>query len=155
MSVQDSFNKLISLAIRREEEAYEFYKEASKNADLASSAKLLEKLAQQEVGHKKKLENALQGGVCDTFTCKTVAEVEETGLSEYLVEVPIDSSSSPQDILVVAMKREEASFNFYQALSELTTDTNNRTVFETLAEEEQEHKEILEEMYDKHFQQWM
>lgn len=151
-TVQNSFEKLISIAITREEEAYEFYMDAANQAELKSSAKLLEDLAQQEVGHKKKLMSALKSDVCETFTCKTVEEFEEMDLSKYLLEIPLDPSSGPQDILIVAMKREEAAYDFYKALSELTTSGSHRTVFETLAGEEKGHKERLEKMYDEHFQ---
>jgi rubrerythrin len=42
MTVQQSFEQLISIAIDKEQEAYEFYMQASKNAELPSSKKLLE-----------------------------------------------------------------------------------------------------------------
>lgn len=152
MSVQQSFEQLISLAIQREEEAYEFYTKSAEDATLKSSGKLLHELAKQEVGHKEKLMEALKGDVCDTFTCKTVAEIEDAGLSKYLIDIPLDPSSTPQEILVVAIKREEGANNFYKALSELTGVSAHRTVFETLAKEEQRHKEILEQLYDDIFQ---
>ncbi|NHJ14113.1 MAG: hypothetical protein EAX95_10585 [Candidatus Thorarchaeota archaeon] len=154
-TVQQSFEKLISLAIQREEEAYEFYTKAAQNAELPSSAKLLKELAKQEVGHKQKLEEALGGGVCDTFTCSTVDEFESHDLSKYLLDIPLEPSSTSQDILIVAIKREENARDFYKALSELTGDSSNRTVFETLAKEEQIHKERLESIYDQHIQPWM
>jgi rubrerythrin len=151
-TVQQSFEKLISIAVTREEEAYEFYIEASKQAELKSSTKLLEELAQQEIGHKKKLLAALDSEVCSTFTCKSIEEFEEMDLSKYLLEIPLDSSSGPQDILIIAIKREEAANNFYKALSELTTSASHRSVFETLAGEEKVHKERLERIYDEQFQ---
>jgi rubrerythrin len=141
--VNQAFERLISLAIKREEEAYEFYTEASEKSDFKSSAKLL------------KLQAALKEGVCDTFTCETGAEVEEMDLSKYLLDIPLDPSSGPQDVLIVAMKREEAAYNFYKALSELTGSVSHRTVFESLAEEEKGHKTQLQNMYDDHFQQDM
>lgn len=152
MSVQQSFEELISLAIKREEEAYEFYSSAAEEATLKSSGKLLKELAKQEMGHKEKLMAALKADVCTTFTCTTVAEVEKAGLSKYLIDIPLKADSSPQEILVVAIKREEGSNAFYKSLSELTGVANHRTVFETLAKEEQRHREILERLYDDIFQ---
>jgi len=152
MSVQNSFEELISLAIKREEEAYEFYTQAAEEATLQSSGKLLLELAQQERGHKEKLMNALDADVCTTFTCTTIAEVEDAGLSKYLLDVPLKPDSTPQDILVVAIKREEGAKAFYQTLSELTGVANHRTVFETLAKEEDHHREILQNLYDEIFQ---
>jgi rubrerythrin len=151
-TVQQSFERLISLAIQREEEAYQFYTDASDTAELSSSSKLLQELAQQEVGHKEKLQGALKEGVCDTFTCETVEEVEDMKLGKYLLDIPLEKESSPQDILIVAIKREEAAFSFYKALSELTGNASHRTVFETLAREEEGHKIRLENMYDDIFQ---
>jgi rubrerythrin len=151
-SVQQTFEQLVSLAIQREEEAYNFYMTHSEEAEFASSGKLLRDLAKQEEGHKAKLEAALKQGVCTTFSCKTVEEVEKMDLSQYLVDVPLAKSSSPQDILIVAIKREAGSESFYKALSELTTSANHRSVFETLAKEEEGHKTRLQNMYDDVFQ---
>jgi rubrerythrin len=153
--VQESFDKLISLAIQREEEAYEFYMKASEYAELPSSKQLLEELAKQEDGHKKKLMSALGEGVCETFTCSTIEEFEGYDLSKYLIDIPLEPGSSSQDILIVAIKREEGARYFYKSLSELTTSTSHRTVFESLAKEEKDHKDRLESIYDEQIQPWM
>jgi len=150
-SVQDAFEKTIRLAIQREKEAYNFYNEAAKNSQLSPSAKLLHDLAHREVTHREKLEKALEEGVCETFSCGTVAEVNDIGLSDLLAEIPLSRDSSPQEVLQVAMKREQASHEFYKALSEQTTHTTFRTVFEALAREELDHKNRLEKMYEDIF----
>ncbi len=152
--VQKSFERLIALAIEREEEAFEFYIEASKRSELSSSARLLKELADQELKHKEKLLNALKQNVCNTFNC-TAREIEDRGLSKYLLEIPLTPSSTPQEVLLVAIKREEASFHFYESLSEMTGSGSHRKVFETLAREELKHKERLQQIYDEHIQQWM
>ncbi len=154
-TVQQSFERLVSLAIERETESYEFYTQAAKRAEFLSSAKLLKELSEQELGHRKKLEASLKQGVCKTFACKNVAQFNKMDLDRYLAAMPLTPSSSPQDILVVAIKKEEAAHDFYKALSELTTDASNRRVFETLASEEQKHKERLQNLYDEKIQQWM
>jgi rubrerythrin len=125
---------------------------AAENSELKASSKLLKDLAGQEVVHKQKLEGALKEGVCDTFTCSSVAEVDKLDLDQYLVNVPLRSSSSPQDVLIVAIKKEAAANSFYKALSELTGNASHRTVFETLAKEEDTHKTRLQDMYDDIFQ---
>ena len=150
-SVQDAFEKTIRLAIRREREAYKFYNQAAKNSQLSFSAKLLQELAQREVAHREKLKKALEEGVCETFACSSVAEVNDLRLSNYLLEIPLRSDSSPQEVLQVAMKREQASHEFYKALSGQTTHTAFRVVFEVLAREELDHKNRLEKMYEDIF----
>lgn len=153
-TVQQSFEKLISLAVQREEESFSFYTDAAKRAELASSGKLLNELAKQEVIHKEKLLKALKGGVCETFGC-TVQEMKKMDLSHYLLEIPLTSSATPQEVLIVAIKREDAAHSFYKALSELTAEAPHRAVFETLAKEEGVHKDRLQKIYDEKFQQWM
>jgi rubrerythrin len=152
--VQKSFENLIALAIEREEEAYDFYMTAADNAETQASKKLLKDLAQQEVGHKEKLQAALKEDVCSTFSC-TLEEMKELGLGDYLKDIPLKAGSSPQEILVVAIKREEGAFEFYKSLSDLTDNPSHKVVFETLAKEEQHHKRRLENMYDDVFQPWM
>ncbi|TFF96817.1 ferritin [Candidatus Thorarchaeota archaeon] len=152
--VQESFENLIALAIEREEEAYDFYSTAAENAESQAAKKLLKELAQQEVGHKEKLQAALEEDVCGTFSC-TLEEMKELSLGNYLKDVPLKPSSSPQEILIVAIKREEGAFQFYKSLSELTDNPSHKVVFETLAKEEQSHKRRLESMYDDAFQPWM
>ena len=152
MSVKQSFEKLVSLAIQREEEAHDFYMKAAEDSELKASAKLLKDLASQEVIHKQKLEEALKEGVCDTFTCSSVEEVEKLDLDKYLVDIPLLPSSAPQDVLIVAIKKEAASNSFYKALSELTGNSSHRSVFETLAKEEESHKTRLQNLYDDIFQ---
>lgn len=150
--LQQTFERLVSLAIQREEEAYEFYMKAAKESEFKSSMKLLKDLAHQEVSHKKKLQEALKKGVCGTFTCDTMEELERMNLSQYLVDIPLRPSSTPQDVLIVAIKRETAANSFYKALSELTGSGVHRAVFETLAGEEEVHRTRLQNMYDDIFQ---
>jgi rubrerythrin len=68
------------------------------------------------------------------------------------VDIPLKSDSAPQDILIVAIKKEAAANSFYKALSELTGSAVHRSVFETLALEEEGHKTRLQNMYDDIFQ---
>jgi rubrerythrin len=150
--VQQTFERLVSLAIQREEEAYEFYMKAADESEFKASTKLLKDLAQQEVTHKNKLQAALKAGVCETFTCQTASEIKKMDLSQYLVDIPLLPSSTPQDVLIVAIKKEAAANSFYKALSELTDSGTHRAVFETLAGEEEAHRTRLQHMYDDIFQ---
>lgn len=152
MNVQQTFERLVSLAIQREEESYQFYTKAAKDSEFKPSAKLLKDLAHQEEIHKKRLQSAQKEGVCQTFKCGTVEELEKMDLSRYLVDIPLVPSSTPQEVLIVAIKREAAAHSFYKSLSELTGSGKHRSVFEILAKEEEAHKDRLQNMYDDIFQ---
>lgn len=149
--VQDAFQRIIHLAVQREIEAHNFYNKAAASSQLSSSAKLLSELAEEEVAHRQKLEEALKGGICETFSCGKVAEVDDLKLTDYLVEIPLSRDSSPREVLQVAMKREQASHEFYKALCEQTRDATFRTVLGALAKEELDHKNRLEKMYEDQF----
>ncbi|MCF2137090.1 MAG: ferritin family protein [Candidatus Thorarchaeota archaeon] len=146
-NVQNAFEQLITLAIEREVEAYEFYTNAAQDAELKSSAKLLHELAKQEESHKQKLEAALKDGVSSTFEV-SIDELEMKKLRDYLADVPLNTDSSPQDVLVVAIKREDNAHEFYRILSEMTSHSGHKAVFEMLAREELSHKDRLEKLYD-------
>jgi len=135
----------------REVEAYNFYLNAAEQTELKSSAQLLREFAAQEQCHKEKIEAVLDEGMCDIFSC-TEEEFEKLNLKNYLAEVPLRSDSSPQDILVVPIKREENAYAFYEALAGTTTSAGHKSVFETFAKEELEHKQRLEHMYNDVFQ---
>ena len=109
--IQASFQRLISLAIEREMEAYKLYSEAAEQAELASSAEPLRELARQEESHKEKLEKALNEGVVEISGGLSDADETITTPDRYLVDVPLRADSSPQDILVVAIKREQNAYN--------------------------------------------
>jgi rubrerythrin len=73
-------------------------------------------------------------------------------LDQYLIDIPLSSSATPQDILIIAIKKERAANSFYKALSELTGNAAHRAVFEALAKEEDVHKTRLQNLYDDVFQ---
>jgi rubrerythrin len=54
-----------------------------------------------------------------------------------------------QDILIVAMKREEASKNLYTDLAARLESREAQQVFQRLAQEEASHKLKFEKLYDE------
>ncbi len=65
-------------------------------------------------------------------------------------DVAITADMDYQDILAVAMKREERAHNLYSTLASNTDDAELKKVFEVLAQEEAGHKLALENEYDEH-----
>ena len=55
---------------------------------------------------------------------------------------------SPKEALVIAMKREEGSHKFYQALAALQPPGEIRSFLEKMAKVELGHKEKMEYLYD-------
>ena len=70
-------------------------------------------------------------------------------LGKYLVSETISDISTPQDIMIIAIKREDKAIAFYSSQLPVVSGTDLQSVFEHLLTWEQEHKERLEAEYDR------
>jgi rubrerythrin len=138
------FEQIIEYAIDREKEAVQFYHELQESVHFTERRNLLVNLEHMEKGHVAILE-----GIRDQDIKKIdIPEIEDLHISEYLVYDKPSGDLSYQDILIIAMKREEASHRLYIDLAAKTTDTGVRKLFLKLASEEARHKLLFEKMYD-------
>ncbi|HSO71431.1 MAG TPA: ferritin family protein, partial [Thermodesulfobacteriota bacterium] len=66
-----------------------------------------------------------------------------------LIELNFFPTMKYQEVMMLAMKNEEKSMNFYSAWSEKAFDADHKKLFAHLAEEEAKHKYRLESLYDQ------
>ena len=144
---------VLTFAIRKEHDASELYLSLRKRVKDTGAKTLLSDLANQELGHKNMLEHALKKGDVNRIGGKK--EVTDLHLSDYMVAEEISPESSPQDVMLYAIKMEQASYGLYQALLENYSGSDIEAVLSKLVKEELHHKETLEREYDEHFMQWM
>lgn len=140
-----SFIELIDFAIKQEEEAVAFYSEWAGKVTDASVKQTLLDFAQQERGHKSRLEDLKKRGSGSTAVAKAVKDLQ---IGDYLVDVQPKSSMSFQEALILAMKKEKAAFRMYTDLSERADTAELREIFRFLAQEEASHKLGFELEYD-------
>ncbi|HEC81206.1 MAG TPA: rubrerythrin [Thermoplasmatales archaeon] len=140
----DSVDKILDFAIRKEEEAYEFYKSLSEKVR-PHMKEVFEGFAKEELGHRNKLIKVKEGKL---VLKPSFRKIDDLKISEYLVDIPASPSMSYEKALIVAMKREEASHRLYTILADLTDDDSLRSTFLALAEEEAKHKLRVEKEYD-------
>jgi len=107
---------------------------------------LLKKFENMEHGHVKMLTDLKNSDLKDI---KLKEEIKDLQISDYLVESPPTKDMDYQDILIIAMKREEASTNLYKKLASEVEDEDAKKLFNRLAQEETEHKYSFEQLYDK------
>jgi rubrerythrin len=149
MSTPDNaVQSIIRTAIQREIDAYALYSNAAKAAN-PQNKEILDDLAAQEVGHRKKLEGLLAGKVFRALSKVQQRKVADLKITDYLVEEPLSPDSDFQNILIVAGKRERASFELYSALMRVSADKDTAKLFEFLANEEMTHKRRVESIYDE------
>ena len=143
---KDLFDEIIRFAIDGEQEAVDAYTTASEMVTRVNVKEMLLDLARQEQMHKKKLESIDRERVADT----AIVNVPDLRIADFMDDVTITADMGYQDILTVAMKREEKAHNLYTTLASNTEDAELRKMFELLAQEEAGHKLALEKEYDEH-----
>ena len=136
---------ILNYAIEREQEAADFYADLSDKMERPWMKAVFEDFAREEKGHKAKLEAIKKGELLLSIANK----VQDLKIGDYLVEVsPDEGDLDYQKALVIAMKREKASFRLYSDLASKTDDENVKQTFLTLAQEEAKHKLRFEVEYD-------
>jgi len=149
----ESLNAILIFAIRREHDARELYVMFRDMVKDPGAKTLLEDLANQELGHKNLLENALKGGNIERIGGKK--EIKDLHLGDYMVTEDVGPESSPQDVMLFAIKKEQEAYNIYHMLLGNYEGTELEELFSRLVQEELRHKETLEREYEEHFMQWM
>lgn len=148
-TVDNEIQRILRTAIQREIDAYNLYSSAAEKAKGPHPKTILQELAAQEEGHRKRLENLLAGNVFRVVSQAQKKKVQDLKITDYLVEVPLTPDSDFQDILIVAGKREKASHDLYTSLAKVAEDADTVKLFEFLANEELGHKNRVESLYEE------
>jgi len=76
MSGEQFLEEILRQAIRFEEESYDLYSGAARKAIRSEARLMLEELARQELGHKKRLQQLQEEGVAEVAATVNVPRVE-------------------------------------------------------------------------------
>ena len=136
---------ILQFAIGREQESIDLYSGLSGTARNPEMKKVFEQFANEERGHKKRLQNIQSSGQF-TFTPRQIQDIR---IGDYLIDVEPHPGMSYQEALIVAMKKEKAAFRLYSDLSAKVADPLLRSLFDSLAQEESRHKLRFEVEYDE------
>ena len=147
METFESADAILDFAIAREQEAYEFYTDLGGKMENKHVSDMFSGFAQEEMGHKKKLQRIKEGTLLASAPGKKIQDLK---IGDYLVDMEPTGEMGYQDALILAMKKEKAAFKLYLDLSEQTGDENLRDLFLSLAQEEAKHKLRFELEYDEH-----
>jgi rubrerythrin len=136
--------RTFSLAIKREIEAYEFYRNISQRARDEEVRNVFSQLAGEEMGHKDLLEKYKSDpGMVMKIQApsKDYKVAEATELPELSIEM------KPADAIALAMKKEQQAAEFYRDLADRSTDSQLRDIFNNLENMELGHKRRLENVF--------
>lgn len=149
--MNEELKDIIELAISFEQESYIFYNGLKETIDNRALHGTLDDLATAEIGHREKLETMLNQYIemgDEMFESVAPKEVENMKLSDYLLPMKLSEDSSFQDVLIASMHREGQANEFYVNMLRLAKSEESRKLFEFLAQEELDHKNIIEKIYD-------
>jgi rubrerythrin len=138
-----SIDEVLEFAVDREIEANQLYEDLAARAENPTMRKVFEDFAKEELGHKAKLE-----AMKISIVMVQPEKVSDLKIADYIVDVEASEEMDYKDVLVLAMKKEKASFNLYKDLAEEVEDEAQRQMFLLLAQEEARHKLCFEIEYD-------
>jgi rubrerythrin len=96
--------------------------------------------------HEKKLHEVKKGKLMLSDELK----VKDMKISDYSVDVKVEPAMNYQDALLLAMKKEKASYRLYTTLAHVALDPKVKEILKELAMEESNHKLRFEIEYDAH-----
>lgn len=144
----DSLNEIIDFAIEKEVEAAEFYQSISKQENISGTKEMFADFASEEKKHEKMLLSFKSTGVTDSMNDYQLKWITDIKRSDYVVDLEYTPGMAYNEILMLAMKREEKALALYNDfLSQADTD-DAKKLFKILCQEEAKHKLALETMYD-------
>ncbi len=145
-----SMKDVIDFAIKREEEARDFYTQCRDKIKNQGLKDFFQELSDEEEKHRTLLVNR------DVSHLKDFEpdQVENLKLSDFMVDVQFSPDMNYQEALTLAMKKEEKAHAFYSAWQNRCDDPETSKLFAFLAGEEMKHKRKLEEVFDEDILMW-
>lgn len=141
----DNIDDVLAFAIRKEEEAAALYRGLAERATRPGMREALLEFADQEDGHRRRLE-AVRTGEIGGFTA--AAPVAELGLDRHLSDVQPSPSMDYQQVLRLAIQAESTAQRLYDDLARLAATPSVAELFRSLAAEEAQHRQRFEAEYD-------
>jgi rubrerythrin len=139
---------ILDFAIEKEIEAAEFYTDISKQEAFSGTRKMFEEFANEERKHQTMLEEFKTKGVTASMQDYNFKWITDIKRSNYVVDLAYHPGMGYNEILMLAMKREEKALKLYNDFLEQVDSAESKTLFKILCQEEAKHKLALETMYD-------
>lgn len=138
------FDEIIDFAVEREVDAIKFYQDLQKMVRFNSQRELLHEFEEMEKGHVEMLEKIRKMEIAGI----DIPRIQNLQISDYMVASPPTEDMGFEDIITIAMKREEAAQRLYTEMAGRVDDPQVQKLFLRLSAEEAKHKLYFETMYD-------
>ena len=145
MSDAGTTQSVLEYAISLEQRAVDLYTDLAHMAQDNATKEAFLEFAEEEMGHRKKLEDVLEGKAFISAR-DTVTDLK---ISDYTVEVILGDKPDYQDILLFAIEQEKKASVLYNDLASRVEKPELKELFLALAAEEAKHKHRFELEYDE------
>lgn len=149
----ENLNAIIDFAIEKEIEAAQFYEDAATDESFSGAKEMLQEFAQEERKHQGLLEKFKTHGLDQSLSQYQLKWIKDIKRGDYLVETKYEKGMAYNDILLVAIKREEKALKLYNDLLKEVETEDSKKLFKVLCQEEAKHKLRLETLYDDYMAQ--
>ena len=141
----DSIDDILKFAIAKEEASYQFYTDMARQMRTETSNAIFDELAKEELNHKAQLELEIikRGKVV-----KPSEDEPNRIKGDFVLEEDFPKDIDYTDALMIAIRKETASFKLYVELMRIAENEEAFEAFMALAEEEVRHKLMFEVEYN-------
>ena len=139
-----TFEDIVRFAIDEESGAIELYKKMSSSVERPNAKVMFDELAAEEAKHKRFFGKLSKENIPDL----SLEKVADLKISDYLVDIPFRPEMEYQDILIMAMKKEESAVKLYSDMATKVQEPKLQKLLKFMAQEEAKHKLRLETEYD-------
>lgn len=144
----ENLEAIIDFAIEKEIEAAQFYETASEEESFSGTKEMLKDFSKEERKHQALLEKFKTKGLDESISDYKLKWIKDIKRGDYLVDMKYEKGMAYNDLLLLAIKREEKALKLYNdLLKEVETDESKK-LFQVLCQEEAKHKLKLETLYD-------
>ena len=144
----DSLEAIVDFAIEKEKEAVTFYSGLAKEEAFSGNKELFTDFAREEGKHHKMLIDFKTKGFTLAMRDYKLKWIKDIKRSDYVVELEYHKGMGYNEVLMLAMKREEAALKLYNDFLKQADTPESQKLFKVLCQEEAKHKLALETMYD-------
>jgi rubrerythrin len=144
----ENLEAIVDFAIEKEKEAVQFYAGLAKEEAFSGTKDMFVDLAKEEAQHEKLLLEFKSKGFTQAMKDYKLKWIKDIKRSDYTVDLEYYKGMAYNEILMLAMKREEKALKLYNDFLKQADTPEGQKVFKMLCQEEAKHKLSLETLYD-------
>ncbi|PIX86724.1 MAG: hypothetical protein COZ32_01845 [Nitrospirae bacterium CG_4_10_14_3_um_filter_53_41] len=132
--------------MKKEDYSIRLYQAMAGFVEREDSKSILTHLIQEETSHFNLLREALMTGKYEKIGAPS--DEKSLEMTDYLIKEELKRFSKPEDIVKLAIRREEEAEEFYLSRVHLVQDMKLKSLYQRLAQEETNHRQKLLKGYD-------